>query len=131
MVIENRYFTIHEQKPGKPGIAPVRGVNKYTNFLGINHLFSNQKIWFPNEMKHEFLIQEAMNEIRGVSKTNTGKRIGSAKHDDVIDCMAQLQHLNIIKPSEEKEFRPNEETGVYELVEIDHDDDFGGSSYVF
>jgi len=131
MIRENRFFNIHEQKPGKPGIAPVRGVNKYANFLGILHLFSNNKIWFPKEMEHEFLIQEALNEIRGVSKTNTGKRIGSAKHDDVIDCMAQLQHLNIIAPSEDKEFRPNKETGVYELQEIDHDEWDGGSSYVF
>jgi len=131
MIRENRFFNIHEQKPGKPGIAPIRGTNKYANFLGILHLFSNNKIWFPKEMENEFLIQEALNEIRGVSKTNTGKRIGSARHDDVIDCMAQLQHLNIIAPSEDKEFKPNPETGIYELIEIDHDDDFGGSSYVF
>ncbi len=132
MVAENRYFTIHEQKPGKPGIAPIRGVNKYTNFLGVYPLFSNQKIWLPKEMEKEFLIQELMNEIRGVSKTNTGKRIGSAKHDDVIDCIAQLQHLNVIKPSSEKQFVPNKETGVYELIDIDpHEDEFGGSSYIF
>jgi hypothetical protein len=131
MIRENRFFNIHEQKPGKPGIAPIRGTNKYSNFLGILHLFSNNKIWFPREMKNEFLIQEAKNEIRGVSKTNTGKRIGSARHDDVIDCMAQLQHLNIIAPSEEKEFKPNPETGIYELVEIDPEDDSGNSSYVF
>jgi len=130
MIVENRFFHIHEQKPGKPGIAPVRGVNKYSNFLGILHLFTNSKIWFPKELKHEFLLQEAMNEIRGVSKTNTGKRIGSAKHDDVIDCMAQLQHLNIVKPNDEMEFKPNRETGVYELQEIDHDDS-SGSSYIF
>jgi len=130
MVRENRFFHIHEQKPGKPGIAPVRGVNKYGNFLGILHLFSNNKIWFPKEMKNEFLIQEALNEIRGVSKTNTGKRIGSAKHDDVIDCMAQLQHLNIIAPSNELEFKPNNDTGIYELIEVDPYEN-SSSSYVF
>ena len=129
MIRENRYFNIYEQKPGKPGIAPVRGTNKYSNFLGILHLFSNNKIWFPLEMKNEYLIQEALNEIRGVSKTNTGKRIGSARHDDVIDCMAQLQHMNIISPSETKEFRPNEDTGVYELMDIEDTNE--RSSYVF
>ena len=48
-----------------------------------------------------------------------------------IDCMAQLQHLNIIRPSDEKEFKPNPDTGVYELVEIDYDYEGGGSSYIF
>jgi hypothetical protein len=131
MVRENRYFTIHEQKPGKPGIAPIRGTNKYSNFLGVLPLFSNQKIWLPYELKNEFLIQEFMNEIRGVSKTNTGKRIGSAKHDDVIDCVAQLQHMNIIKPSTEQVFRPNPQSGIYELVEVDPYEDDYKSSYIF
>ena len=128
MVAENRYFNVYEQSPGKPGIKTPVGKNKYTNFLGILHLFSNHKIWFPNEMKTEFLIQEALNELRGVSKTNTGKRIGSAKHDDIIDCMAQLQHLNIIAPSETQSFKPNEDTGIYELVA---DEPESSSSYVF
>ena len=129
MVQENRYFNIYEQKHGTPGIRTPHGKNKYTNFLGILHLFSNNKIWFPNEMKAEFLIQEALNELRGVSKTNTGKRIGSAKHDDVIDCMAQLQHMDIHAPSETQKFAPNEDTGIYELMP--DDEDLGGSSYVF
>ena len=130
MINENRYFNIHEQRPGKPGIVGNGRVGKYEKFLGILHLFSNNKIWIPRDMKNGFLIQEFLNELRGVSTTNTGKRIGSAKHDDVLDCMSQLQFMNIISPSEEKEFRPNPETGIYELVDIDYEENYK-SSYVF
>ncbi|RLA58887.1 MAG: hypothetical protein DRQ78_11315 [Epsilonproteobacteria bacterium] len=131
MIQENRYFNIHEQKPGKPGITGSGRTSKYEKFLGVLHLFSNNKIWVPRDMKKSFLIQEFLNELRGVSTTNTGKRIGSAKHDDILDCISQVQYMNIVSPSEEKEFRPNKETGVYELVDLEEDEFFGGSSYIF
>ena len=131
MIKENRYFNIHEQRPGKPGIIGSGRTSKYEKFLGVLHLFSNNKIWVPRDMKKSFLVQEFLNELRGVSTTNTKKRIGSAKHDDVLDCVSQLQFMNIISPSEEKQFKPNPETGVYELVDFDEWEEDNGSSYVF
>ena len=43
--------------------------------------------------------------------------------------MAQIAHMNFIKPSNDKAFKPNPDTGIYELVDDEYESE--KSSYVF
>jgi hypothetical protein len=130
MIRENRFFHIHEQVPGKPGIRTPVGKNKYTNFLGILHLFSNQKLWLPKELRETFFIQEMLQELKGVTKTNTGKRIGVSKHDDVIDALAQIQHLNVVLPSEQQTTQHKNSDGIWAIEEIEPEEEYY-NPYIF
>jgi len=102
MIRENNYFFLlsHGNK-SKEGIRPAPGTRKYERFQAVQPKFSNKKIWFPDNMDSDPFIVEMMNEIRYVGRTNTGKKIGKAKNDDILDCIAMLSMVDLIPPSKD------------------------------
>jgi phage terminase large subunit-like protein len=111
---ENNYFSLLSYgNSNKPGIRPSTGTNKYQRFLMIQPYFNNHKIWFPTDWKDTPIGIELMNEIRGVSRTNTGAKIGTARHDDLLDPIAMLAMIEIISPSNEVHIEDKKEEGVY------------------
>lgn len=102
MIRENNFFFLlsHGNK-SKEGIRPAPGTRKYERFQAVQPKFSNKKIWFPDNMNDDPFIVEMMNEIRYVGRTNTGKKIGKAKNDDILDCIAMLSMIDLIPPSKD------------------------------
>lgn len=73
-------------------------MKKYDRFKAIEPWFSSGKIVIPEGYKDDEFIIEFDNEIKLVSKTNTGRKIGKARHDDVLDAIAMLGVIEIINP---------------------------------
>lgn len=130
---ENNFFPLLSYgNSNREGIRPSTGSGKYERFLQIQPRFSTKKIWFPQNSKTDPFMVELMNELRNVSRTNTGKKIGKAKNDDILDCIAMLTMIEMIAPSAEAmKAIKNDRTGVWDHVFDDDDDDEGGSSVIF
>ncbi len=109
---ENAYFTLLSNKTD-PGLFPVG--DKFQRFLVVQPKFAAHKIWFPKEMKNEPILIELMSELKGVSKTNTNpKKLGKARHDDVLDTISQIGMIDIVVPSVGIKVNPNREMdGIY------------------
>ncbi len=109
---ENSYFTLLSNKVD-PGLFPVG--DKFQRFLVVQPKFAAHKIWFPKEMKNEPILVELMSELKGVSKTNTNpKKLGKARHDDVLDTISQIGMIDIVVPSVGIKVNPNREMdGIY------------------
>ena len=123
---ENRYFTLLSKKGNSDlGIAPT--TNKFIRFKEIQPLFAAHKIWVPTEMKNEPYMNEFLNELRGVSKTNANpKKLGTALHDDILDNFSMLGMIDIICPSEDQGNMIEYDDGVYHS---DVESDSGNDSY--
>ena len=99
MMRENNYFFLLSHGNGKrEGIRPAQGTRKYERFQAMQPKFSNKKIWFPDNVADDPFMVELMNELRYVSRTNTGKKIGKAKNDDILDCIAMLSMIDVVPP---------------------------------
>jgi len=95
MMTRNCYFTLaSEGNDGRAGIRP--NTNKMQRFNLVVPLFKNHKIWFPEEMRNDPILLEAMEELRLI----TGGAMKS-KHDDFIDTISMLMSMNAWKPSAE------------------------------
>lgn len=137
MIRENNFFFLlsHGNK-SKEGIRPAPGTRKYERFQAIQPKFSNKKIWFPDNMEDDPFIVEMMNELRYVGRTNTGKKIGKAKNDDILDCIAMLSMIDMIPPSAEllevdRTLSHSNVDSIYDFGEsFEVDDDAGWASYL-
>ena len=120
---ENRYFTLlsnHEE----PGLKPIG--DKFQRFLIVQPKFAAHKIWFPEELRNDPFMIELLNELKGVSRTNTNpKKLGKARHDDILDTISQIGMVDLIIPSvgQVVDVKKREEEGIwYNDVEDDTDD---------
>ena len=101
MFAENKYFfLLSNVGRAEKGIMAAPGMKKYDKFKSIEPWFVVGKLNFPSEFKDDPFIQEFDNEIKLVGKTNTGKKIGKARHDDVLDSIAMLGVIEISNPPE-------------------------------
>jgi hypothetical protein len=90
--------------------------------------FQNGKIWVANEVKETEDFQIGMSQLSYITHMGIG-----SKHDDFIDAISMLAHMNIIVPSsgsdEVKELTYNIEDGIWE--EDDYYEESSGSSVMF
>ena len=101
MIEEDEFFFLLSENGninGEKGIRNAPGMKKYDRFKAIEPWFSSGKIVIPEGYKDDEFIIEFDNEIKLVSKTNTGRKIGKARHDDVLDAIAMLGVIEIINP---------------------------------
>lgn len=95
MITRNIYFNLaSDSNANNPGIRPT--TNKLQRFNTVVPMFKLKKIKFPQDMKNEPIIVEAMDELKLVSLE--GMR---SKHDDFLDTISMLMLLKPWKPSEE------------------------------
>ena len=95
MVTRNIYFPLaSENNNGKAGIRPT--TNKMQRFNVVVPLFKAKKLYFPVEMKDEFIMREFYNELSLVTPVEF-----KSKHDDCIDTISMLSLISAFKPSQE------------------------------
>ena len=118
MTNRNNYFTLaSEGNSNRPGIRPA--TNKMQRFNIVLPWFKTKKIWFPEEMKKDLIIIEAMEELSLASAAGF-----KSKHDDFIDTISMLGSLNSWRPSQEVQSSINSDNSV-----IWDDEDEDASSY--
>ena len=118
MTNRNNYFTLaSEGNSNRPGIRPA--TNKMQRFNIVLPWFKTKKIWFPEEMKQDPIIVEAMEELSLASAAGF-----KSKHDDFIDTISMLGSLNSWRPSQEVESSIDDNNSV-----IWSDDDTEKSSH--
>lgn len=119
MIDRNSYFNIaSDSNSNRPGIRP--NTNKMVRFNTVVPLFKAHKIWFPEEMKDEPVLVEAMDELRLAAQAGF-----KSKHDDFIDTISMLASLNAWKPSQELP-AGKDDNGVRDFLW--EDDDNSGSN---
>lgn len=95
MIKRNIYFNFaSDNNSNAPGIRP--NTDKMQRFNVVVPLFKLKKIFFPEEMKSNPMIQEFMTELRLASAS--GFR---SKHDDCIDTISMLAVMKPFAPSVE------------------------------
>jgi len=116
MMNRNIYFTLaSDRNSSLPGIRPT--TNKLVRFNTMVPLFKAHKMFFPEEMKEDFIITELMEELRLVSMKGM-----KSKHDDILDTISMLALLSTWKPSEEATPTYNSERDMWELDVEDSND---------
>ena len=121
MINRNSYFNLaSDSNSNKPGIRP--NTNKMQRFNVVVPLFKAHKIWFPEELKDDLIMKEAMDELRLAAQS--GFR---SKHDDFIDTISMLGSIKAWKPSQDLPETVNE-NGVRDILW--EDDDIGSGSYL-
>ena len=112
MLSRNIYFTLaSEGNNARPGIRP--NTNKMVRFNVMVPLFKAHKFFWPQELKEDARMIEAMDELTLASPGGF-----KSKHDDFIDTISMLGSMNAWKPTEEVGFR-NADTDVWEWDEED------------
>jgi predicted phage terminase large subunit-like protein len=95
MLTRNIYFPLaSDQNSNRPGIRP--NTNKLQRFNVVVPWFKLHRIYFPEEMKKNEVIKEAILEL-SLASMNGFK----SKHDDFIDTVSMLASLTPWKPSED------------------------------
>lgn len=95
MIDKNTFFNLTcEPGSNKPGLRPTPGKGKMVRFMTVLPWFKAHKIWWPESMKEDPTMIEAMAEIRLASVKGF-----KSKHDDFIDTISQLGSLQPWKPS--------------------------------
>ena len=128
MVRDNRFFTLLSNT-NEPGLSP-RG-DKFQRFLQVQPKFASHKIWLPSQLKQDPTILELLSELKGVSRTNVNPRkLGKARHDDVLDTISQIGMVNLVIPSVGQKINPKrEEDGIW-YNDIEEDDEIDSYSMV-
>jgi predicted phage terminase large subunit-like protein len=123
MMVRNNYFTIASDSNGsKPGIRP--STNKMVRFNVMIPLFKQGKIFFPEELKQDPIMVEAMNEISLAAPSGF-----KSKHDDFIDTISMLGNLVVWKPSQDVAVPIHKSTDeVWELEDKEETNSLG--SYI-
>jgi len=123
MITRNVYFTLaSENNSNKEGIRPV--TNKLQRFNIVVPWFKTKKMYFPEEMKEDPIINEITEELSLVSLAGI-----KARHDDAIDTISQLGSLAPWKPSAEVAKKYNKESNIWE-DDFEVDDTTGIDSYI-
>ncbi len=93
MMTRNIWFNFaSEGNNNRPGIRP--SSNKMVRFNSVLPWFKAGKMFFPDELREEKIMLEAMDELR--LATVEGFK---SKHDDFIDTISMLSCLRVWKPS--------------------------------
>ena len=109
MMLRNIWFTLaSDNNSSNPGIRP--NTNKMQRFNIVVPWFKTHKIFFPEEMKLEPTLIEAMDELRLASAGGF-----KSKHDDFIDTISMLGSLTVWKPSETVPLKSDVQTSIWEL----------------
>jgi len=83
------------QGTDKFGISRRRsGNDKHGNFMQIQHLFFDRKIFFPEELAESPDMLELMDELKYITYTSI-----NSKHDDALDVISMLGLVNVIYPN--------------------------------
>ena len=129
MIRDNHYFNLLSNT-NEPGLKPIG--DKFQRFLVVQPRFASHKIWFPRELKNEPIMIEMLNELKGVTRTNVNPRkLGKARHDDVLDALSQIGMTEIIYPSVGKKVNPKrEEDGIWYNDIEDEDEELDSYSMV-
>jgi phage terminase large subunit-like protein len=98
---DNYFFLISSGNGDNAGMRPPTGMRKYERFQSIQPWFATGRIHFPENMENDPFMIELKNELRFVSKTNTGSKIGKSRFDDLIDTIAMLGVIDIVAASDE------------------------------
>ncbi len=124
MIQKNTFFTLASNNNNHyPGLRP--STNKLVRFNTVVPLFKAKKIFFPQEMRGEAIMQEAVNELSLVSVGGI-----KSKHDDFLDTVSMLTLLTPWKPSEDVSVVHKSNDSMWE-IEDDYRSNGGGySSYI-
>jgi len=94
-MLKNTYFSLaSDSNGGRPGIRP--STNKMQRFNLVVPMFKSHKIWFPEEMREDPIIAEAMTELSLASPGGF-----KSKHDDFIDTVSMLINLQTWRPNDD------------------------------
>lgn len=117
MLNRNIWFNLaSDGNDSNPGIRP--NTNKLQRFNVVVPWIKAGKVYWPEELRRDSRIEEAMNELTLASPGGF-----KSKHDDFLDTISQLANLTAWKPSEVGTGSENE-SGIWEPDDPD-DDDFG------
>lgn len=122
MVRRNVYFNFaSEGNSSAPGIRP--GTDKLARFNQMVPMFKMHKVFFPLELKHSPIMQEAVNELSLASAG--GFR---SKKDDFIDTISQLAYMKPFVPAVEQSITYGD-NGMWE-ADVYDEEPSGISSYI-
>jgi predicted phage terminase large subunit-like protein len=122
---EQRYFTLATNTGTDLGIRPAS--DKFSRFNQVQPLFANHKVYFPNELKNEPYMVELLTELRGVDRVNPNpKKIGSARHDDILDTISMLTEMSPVAPTYQPDNIKKRDDGVY-MQDYEDDDEYVSS----
>ena len=94
MLTRNTFFSLAQEKNSNElGLRP--NTKKIQRFNVMVPLFKLHKIWFPEELRGEECMVEAMDELRLAAKGSF-----KSKHDDFIDTISMLGVMTAWKPSQ-------------------------------
>lgn len=94
MVNRNNFFSLAQEKNATDlGLRP--NTKKFERFNVMVPMFKLHKIWFPEEMKLEKCMIEAVDELSKASRVKF-----KSKHDDFIDSISMLASLQAWKPNQ-------------------------------
>ena len=123
MMSRNIYFSMaSDNNSRKPGIRPNK--SKMERFNIVLPWFKAGKMFFPEELKDNKLLIEAMEEYRLIHISGF-----KSKNDDVIDGTSMLGSMPYVAPSAEDEGMFNS-NGIWEMGSNSKDDHHGMSSYI-
>lgn len=107
MMQKNCFFNLASDKnDGKPGIRP--NTNKMVRFNIVVPWFKAHMIYWPEELREDDRIQEAMSELTLASPAGF-----KSKNDDFIDTISMLGSLQTWRPSEEAPIKEDDH-GIFE-----------------
>ena len=111
MMVRNIYFPLaSDNNSGKPGIRP--NTNKMVRFNTVLPWFKAKKIGFPQELRTNPVVAEAITELSLASPGGF-----KSKHDDFLDTVSMLSVLTPWKPSEEVVFTAKAGQDYWEMEE--------------
>lgn len=111
MITRNIYFRIIQTK----------SKGKLEGFLPMQPRFKQKKIWYPHN-HNKAVVDAHKAQLRSVTMKGV-----KSKHDDCLDTISALNHLNLIAPSVESEARYNTILERHELSQIEETQ---GNSYI-
>lgn len=125
MMHRNVYFNLaSDRKSGEPGIRSGNG----TKFVRFNTyavpLFKAHKFYFPEEMKDDPIMLEAINQLTLVTPGGF-----KSKKDDFLDTVSQLAEMPIHAPSESINMVKSSD-GIYDDDDDNYEEDNIGSYIV-
>lgn len=110
MMTRNIWFNLaSDNNSNRPGIRP--NTNKMVRFNTVLPWFKAGKMFFPEELKDQPVMMEAMDELR--MATVEGFK---SKHDDFVDTISMLSLLKTWKPSQAVE-ATTQENGIWAIQE--------------
>ena len=110
MMTRNVWFNLaSDNNSNRPGIRP--NTNKMVRFNTVLPWFKAGKMFFPEELKDQPVMMEAMDELR--MATVEGFK---SKHDDFVDTISMLSLLKTWKPSQAVE-ATTQENGIWAIQE--------------